>query len=45
LSTSKVKGTGLGLAIVSRVVEAHRGKVTIRSKPGVGTTMSVSLPL
>jgi len=26
-------------------VEAHRGKVTIRSKPGAGTTMSVSLPL
>jgi signal transduction histidine kinase len=45
LSTSKAKGTGLGLAIVSRVVEAHRGKVTIKSKPGAGTTMSVSLPL
>ncbi|HUR45576.1 MAG TPA: GAF domain-containing protein [Candidatus Saccharimonadales bacterium] len=45
LSTSKSKGTGLGLAIVSRVVEAHRGTVSIRSKPGAGTTMTVSLPV
>ena len=45
LSTTKAKGTGLGLAIVSRVIETHRGKVTIKSAPGRGTTMSVSLPL
>jgi signal transduction histidine kinase len=45
LSTTKVKGTGLGLAIVSRVIETHRGKVIIKSAPGRGTTMSVSLPL
>jgi signal transduction histidine kinase len=45
LSTTKVKGTGLGLAIVSRVIETHRGKVSIKSAPGRGTTMSVSLPV
>jgi signal transduction histidine kinase len=45
LSTTKAKGTGLGLAIVSRVVETHRGKVTIKSAPGRGTTLTVSLPL
>ena len=45
LSTTKVKGTGLGLAIVSRVIETHRGKVTIKSAPGRGTTMSVALPV
>ncbi|HSH95757.1 MAG TPA: GAF domain-containing protein [Roseimicrobium sp.] len=45
LSTTKSKGTGLGLAIVSRVVETHRGKVKIKSKVGVGTTISVILPL
>jgi signal transduction histidine kinase len=45
LSTTKAKGTGLGLAIVSRVVEVHRGRVVIKSRPGAGTTMIVTLPL
>ena len=45
LSTTKKKGTGLGLAIVRRVVEAHRGKLKIRSTPGKGTTMTITLPL
>lgn len=45
LSTTKSKGTGLGLAIVSRVVETHRGKLKIKSRPGKGTTISVALPL
>ncbi len=45
LNTTKAKGTGLGLAIVARVVEAHRGRVKIRSRPGRGTTVTVTLPL
>jgi signal transduction histidine kinase len=45
LSTTKSKGTGLGLAIVSRIVETHRGQVKIRSRPGQGTTISVTLPV
>jgi signal transduction histidine kinase len=45
LSTTKQKGTGLGLAIVGRVIEAHRGKVRIRSHPGKGTTLSITLPV
>ncbi|MGD0812454.1 MAG: GAF domain-containing protein [Verrucomicrobiota bacterium] len=45
LSTTKQKGTGLGLAIVGRVVEIHRGKVKIRSRPGKGTTLSITLPV
>ncbi len=44
LNTTKAKGTGLGLAIVARIVEAHRGKVRIRSRLGRGTTVSVILP-
>lgn len=38
-------GTGLGLAIVKHVVERHRGKLDITSKVGVGTKVSVRLPL
>ena len=45
LNTTKPKGTGLGLAMVARIVEAHRGKVEIKSSPGRGTTISVILPL
>jgi signal transduction histidine kinase len=45
LSTTKHKGTGLGLAIVGRIVETHRGKVKIKSRPGCGTTVSIILPL
>ncbi len=44
LSTTKRHGTGLGLAIVHRIVEAHRGKLTLRSQPGKGTTIRVALP-
>ncbi len=45
LSTTKRKGTGLGLAIVRRVAETHRGKLKIRSTPGRGTNMTITLPL
>jgi signal transduction histidine kinase len=45
LSTTKHRGTGLGLAIVGRVVETHRGSVKIKSRPGQGTTVTITLPL
>src|SRR5260370_5888402 len=38
-------GTGLGLAIVKHVVAAHRGKVTVWSQEGVGSTFTLHLPL
>ena len=37
-------GTGLGLAIVKHIVERHRGTLDIRSRPGEGTTVTISLP-
>ncbi|OXM88101.1 ATP-binding protein [Paenibacillus rigui] len=37
-------GTGLGLSIVSNLVEAHHGKVQVRSTVGQGTTFSVLIP-
>jgi signal transduction histidine kinase len=45
LRTTKAQGTGLGLAIVGRIIEAHRGRVKIRSRLGHGTTVSVVLPV
>lgn len=38
------QGTGLGLAIVKSLVEDAGGKISISSKPNVGTTVIVSLP-
>lgn len=38
-------GTGLGLAIVKHIVERHRGRLDITSKQGVGTTVTVRIPL
>ncbi len=45
LSTTKPRGTGLGMAIVSRVVEAHQGSIRVRSRPGIGTSLTVILPV
>jgi signal transduction histidine kinase len=38
------KGTGLGLALVKEIIEAHRGTVSVKSKPGDGTTFRIELP-
>lgn len=39
-----IRGTGMGLAIVKKVVDLHGGKISVKSKVGVGTTFSVILP-
>lgn len=38
-------GTGLGLAIVKHIVNRHRGRLSIRSTRGEGSTFSVALPI
>jgi signal transduction histidine kinase len=39
------KGMGLGLFITRKVIEDHRGVVTVESKPDEGTTMVIRLPV
>lgn len=38
-------GAGLGLTQVQHIAEAHNGRVTVKSKPGTGSTFSLFLPL
>ncbi len=38
-------GTGLGLSIVKHLMKMHRGRMSIESTPGRGTTVSLHFPL
>lgn len=38
-------GTGLGLALAQWIAHAHGGDITVQSTPGVGTVLTVTLPL
>jgi signal transduction histidine kinase len=41
----KHPGTGLGLPLAIGLVELHGGKLSIESRKGVGTTVTVLLPM
>jgi two-component system phosphate regulon sensor histidine kinase PhoR len=39
------RGFGLGLAFVKRIVQAHHGRINVKSKLGAGSEFSISLPV
>ena len=43
--TTKKLGIGLGLAITKKIVEEHRGRISVRSRPNEGTDVVISLPV
>ena len=42
--TTKNDGTGLGLSLSAKIIEDHRGSITIESTKGHGTTVTITLP-
>ncbi len=38
------EGLGLGLPVAKAIVEAHKGRIEMASRPGEGTTVTVALP-
>ena len=43
--TTKADGTGLGLSITYGIVRDHHGTVDVESRPGAGTTFTLSFPV
>ncbi|MBY4675935.1 sensor histidine kinase [Marinobacterium arenosum] len=43
--TTKSHGTGLGLAVAQVVAHAHHGRFALQSQPGIGTVVSLTLPI
>ena len=41
----KQGGTGLGVSLCQKIIEKHDGSMEYRSKKGVGTTVTVKIPL
>jgi signal transduction histidine kinase len=43
--TKKSTGTGLGLSVSYKIIEGHKGKITVSSEKEKGTTFVIELPL
>jgi signal transduction histidine kinase len=43
--SSRPDGSGLGLATAKKIIEAHKGRISVNSKPGTGTSFTIELPV
>ena len=44
-TAAQINGSGLGLSLVRRIVDAHRGRVTVKSAPGHGSSFTIHMPI
>ena len=42
---TKTRGSGLGLTLVKHIIDAHNGRITVRSEPGKGSVFTVFFPV
>jgi len=45
LFTSKTYGPGLGLTFAQKIIQDHRGEISVESEPGKGTTFTITFPV
>lgn len=43
--STRPDGTGLGLATVKKIIDAHKGTISVFGEPGKGTSFTISLPI
>jgi signal transduction histidine kinase len=43
--TSRPQGSGLGLPTAKKIIDAHKGSISVNSEPGKGTSFQIKLPL
>jgi len=41
----KEEGSGMGLAVVHGIIKGHQGAITVKSRPGKGSTFTILLPV
>jgi signal transduction histidine kinase len=43
--SSRPQGSGLGLPTAKKIIDAHKGSISVNSEPGKGTSFEIRLPL